>query len=236
MRIAVLTDAHANLPALQAALAAIRRIGVDAVWHTGDAIGIGPHPAEVLDALLAQPDARLVMGNHDEWFVTGLPPSWPEWMSPGEARHVEWVHAQLDPALREVVAGWAYDVEEDVEGVRVRFLHYPLDGGRMRRFRTLQSADEADALFEGIGANLVFYGHHHPFSDLQGRARYVNPGALGCHTEPLARFAILEAAAGRYTLTHHAAPYDPAPLLADLFARGVPEADFILANFLPRAR
>ncbi len=62
MRIAVITDAHANLQALRAALAEIRRIGVDAVYHTGDAIGIGPQPAETLDLLLAQPDAVLLMG------------------------------------------------------------------------------------------------------------------------------------------------------------------------------
>ena len=41
-RIAVFTDVHANLPALDAALAEIDRLGVDATYHTGDAIGIGP--------------------------------------------------------------------------------------------------------------------------------------------------------------------------------------------------
>jgi predicted phosphodiesterase len=51
-RIAVITDAHAYLPALGAALTAIRADGPDAVYHTGDAIGIGPFPAETLDRLL----------------------------------------------------------------------------------------------------------------------------------------------------------------------------------------
>lgn len=72
-RIAVITDAHANLPALDAALAAIRGDGVAAVYHTGDAIGIGPFPAEVLDRLLHEPRMRSVMGNHDAWFAFGLP-------------------------------------------------------------------------------------------------------------------------------------------------------------------
>jgi protein phosphatase len=52
MKIAVMTDVHANLPALAAALDAIRREGCEALFHTGDAIGIGPYPAECLDLLL----------------------------------------------------------------------------------------------------------------------------------------------------------------------------------------
>ena len=46
MRIAVITDVHANLPALEAAVGAIHACGCDAIVHTGDAIAIGPYPAE----------------------------------------------------------------------------------------------------------------------------------------------------------------------------------------------
>lgn len=234
MRIAVITDAHANLPALRAALAEIRRIGVDAVYHTGDAIGIGPQPAETLEALLSEPDARLVMGNHDEWFATGLAER-PEWMGAGEFTHHRWVHAQLDPALRAVVADWPYVLDEDLGGARVRFLHYPLTPRGFASFRTLETPADADALFGPGGADVVFYGHHHPFSDLTGAARYVNPGSLGCHDRPLARFAVLEAAGdGNPAISFHAAPYDPAPLLAEFERREVPERDFILRHFMPR--
>ena len=55
MKIAILTDVHGNLPALQVALRAIRREGADAIFHTGDAIGIGPFPAECLELLLSTP-------------------------------------------------------------------------------------------------------------------------------------------------------------------------------------
>jgi predicted phosphodiesterase len=73
MRIAVFTDVHGNLPALEAALAAIERARCDAIYHTGDAIGIGPYPAECLDRLLHAPRVYCVMGNHDAWFAYGLP-------------------------------------------------------------------------------------------------------------------------------------------------------------------
>jgi hypothetical protein len=54
-KIAVMTDVHANLPALQAALSTIEQEGYDLLVHTGDAIAIGPYPAETLDVLLSTP-------------------------------------------------------------------------------------------------------------------------------------------------------------------------------------
>lgn len=123
MRVAVLTDVHGNLPALEAALRAIQADGCDFAVHTGDAIGIGPYPAECLDVLLGQSACRLVMGNHDEWFAFGLPSPRPTWMGEGELAHQRWVHAQIDAGLRSVVAGWPYKVREEIEGVRVAFGH-----------------------------------------------------------------------------------------------------------------
>ena len=81
MRIVVLTDVHGNLPALNVALHSIEREGYDLLVHLGDAIAIGPFPAECLERLLALPRARLLMGNHDVWFASGLPEPRPSWMS-----------------------------------------------------------------------------------------------------------------------------------------------------------
>lgn len=58
MRLAVITDLHGNLPALQAAFTAIERFGVDLLIHTGDAIGIGPYPRECLEILSVRPNTH----------------------------------------------------------------------------------------------------------------------------------------------------------------------------------
>ena len=60
-KLAVFTDLHANLPALRAALADIAREGCDALVHTGDAIAIGPQPAECLDLLLGMPHSTCLI-------------------------------------------------------------------------------------------------------------------------------------------------------------------------------
>ncbi len=69
MRIAVLSDIHGNLPALEAVLAALAPF--DAVWHLGDVVGYGPEP----DAVVARLDAlgaTGVRGNHDAAAIGAL--------------------------------------------------------------------------------------------------------------------------------------------------------------------
>jgi putative phosphoesterase len=233
VRIAVCTDAHANLPALQAALDAIHAMGCDAIYHTGDAISIGPHPAECLDLLLSTPDLRLTMGNHDAWFVHGLPQPQPSWMSDGEVAHHRWVYGQIDPALRDAIAGWPRIIEETFAGVRVAFLHYPRgeagDGFAPAIHRPTTA--EADRLFAQYAADVLCYGHTHVAWDVSGRARYVNPGSLGCHVEATARFVVLECAQGSYALTRHAVPYDDGPLFEAFERRRVPERRFLYKAF-----
>ncbi len=234
MRIAVLTDAHANLPALEATLAAIRAEGCEAIYHTGDAIGIGPQPAECLDLLLGTPGLRCLMGNHDAWFAFGLPEPRPAWMSEGELAHHRWVHARLDPALRPVVAAWPWVLEEQFEGLPVSFLHYPLvpSGSDFADIMAEPTPEDFDRLFAPYSRRLIFYGHHHPASDLRGRVHYVNPGALGCSKEPAARFAILDVGrGGQYTVEHRAAPYDDQALFRAFEERLVPEREAIYRMF-----
>lgn len=99
-KIAVISDVHGNLPALQAALKSITSKNCDAIYHLGDAVAIGPYPGECLKILLAHPNLKLVMGNHDQWFAYGLPTPVPDWMSKGEIIHHRWLektfYSQLD--------------------------------------------------------------------------------------------------------------------------------------------
>ncbi|MBN1400545.1 MAG: metallophosphoesterase family protein [Anaerolineae bacterium] len=233
MRIAVITDAHANLPALEAALAAMQAEGCDAILHTGDAIGIGPYPAECLDLLLNTPRLQCLMGNHESYFVDGLPVPRPAWLSEGEVAHQRWTHAHLDPRLRPLLAGWPYALEHSLGGVRTAFMHYGLVPSR-RGFQPIikgATSEELDQLFACEEAVVVFYGHDHRASDMTGRARYVNPGSLGCYHQAIARYCRVTLQRGRYTVEHRRVPYDDAALFAAFEQREVPERAFIYRAF-----
>lgn len=73
MRIAVISDVHANVLALDAVLAHVG--SVDAVWHLGDIVGYGPDPDDVVDRL-AGVGAIGVRGNHDSAAIGGDEIDW----------------------------------------------------------------------------------------------------------------------------------------------------------------
>ena len=69
MRIAVVSDVHSNLHALEAVLAEVDAAGIDELWCLGDIVGYGPRPNECA-ALLQERTAICLAGNHD-LVVTG---------------------------------------------------------------------------------------------------------------------------------------------------------------------
>jgi len=248
VRFGVVTDAHANLPALAAALVALDAEQCDFVVHTGDAIGIGPHPAECLDLLLNR-GVALVMGNHDSYFAFGLA-DWP--YSEGELAHQRWVHEQLDPSLRAIVAAWPWEITREVEGRIVLFTHYgrrrdassapadhdttvaELDSRWAPPGRNTTIAD-LDSMFSERRADIVFFGHDHQPLDGVGSRRYVNPGSLGCNGVPEARAAVAELHLGAIQIRHLAVEYDDSSVFEDLEAREVPDRALIRRLFLSRA-
>jgi len=69
MRLALLSDIHANLPALEAVLADVDTRGVDAIYHLGDLVGYAPWPNEVV-ALIRSRNIPGVAGNYDSTVAT----------------------------------------------------------------------------------------------------------------------------------------------------------------------
>ena len=98
MRLAVLSDIHANLTALDAVRADMP--AVDEVWVLGDIVGYGPQPNEVINAL-QELGARSVMGNHDGAAIGVVDVGW---FNPDAARAIAWTAEVLDPNARSYLA------------------------------------------------------------------------------------------------------------------------------------
>jgi len=233
MKIAVITDAHANLPALQAALRAIHTEGCDLIFHVGDAIAIGPYPAECVDLICSTPKVKSVMGNHELYFVQGLPDPQPLWMSDGEVRHQLWTHRQLGDRRKSIIAQWPLVVENSFDGVQTVFLHYGLTPSGEDFQGVVRDPDRSDLerIFGEQQAEIVFFGHDHSPSDLQGKARYINPGSLGCHSQALARYTIAQFAADQVDIRHCSVGYNDRSLYEAFEDRDVPERAFIYKVF-----
>lgn len=94
MRIAVLSDIHGNLPALNAVLNALKPY--DAIWQLGDVVGYGPQPDEVVERL-AQENAVGVRGNHDSAAIGELDT---DSFNDDARAAVEWTAERIEPETR----------------------------------------------------------------------------------------------------------------------------------------
>jgi predicted phosphodiesterase len=98
MRIAVLSDIHSNLAALEAVQNDLPAI--DEVWALGDIVGYGPQPNEVIRSLQAM-GARSVLGNHDGAAIGTVDP---RDFNPEAARAIAWTATVIDDNSRAYLA------------------------------------------------------------------------------------------------------------------------------------
>jgi len=94
MNVAVISDIHANLPALATVVEAIDESGVDEIWCLGDAVGYGASPSECLE-ILTDRCSIFLLGNHDLAALGEIDIST---FSPGAARAALWTRENLSEA------------------------------------------------------------------------------------------------------------------------------------------
>jgi len=214
VRIAVLADVHANLPALEAVLEDIERIGVDRVVVNGDSVNRGPSSVEVLERL--EPylgDATL--GNHDDLMAivlerrSELGEPWftdPFWSSTRLA--AEQVHG----------AGWLERLKRLPMTLRVTIEGAPsvlISHGSPRHYREGYGRNLTPELISEITeshpADVLIGSHtHRPLLMRWGRYTVLNTGAVGASFDGDARahYLVLERQDGAWQPEFRRVPYD----------------------------
>ncbi len=91
--LAIISDIHGNLEALQAVLADIDAQGATDVFCLGDVVGYGPDPRDCLDLVMKRCRVT-VLGNHDH-AVVYTPASWG--FNPNARRAITWTRGQMAP-------------------------------------------------------------------------------------------------------------------------------------------
>ena len=229
MRIAVLSDIHANLPALDAVLAALG--DVDAVWHLGDVVGYGPHPDEVV-ARLREVDAVGVRGNHD---VAALGTLDATYFNPAARWAVEWTGDRIVPETR----AWLESLPERLEIDEITLVH---GSPRDPTWEYVTTSPAARANLAAITTTHCLHGHTHipiAWRDDDGHVETVrpsdgselvlderrvllNPGSVGQPRDgdPRASFLLLDTDARR--VTWRRVDYPIRAVQADIRAAGLP--------------
>jgi len=175
MKIAVLSDVHANLAALQAVLADIDAVAPDAaIWHTGDIVGYNAEPNEVV-ALLRDRGAAGVMGNHDAAVLGELDV---KWFNPEAAAAVKWTATHLTPEN----ATWLHALPKISEMGAATLVHasllkpleeYVIDAGSAR-----------ENLF-ALSTPVLFHGHTHVPAYWALRGGQASPIDIDGRVQPL---------------------------------------------------
>jgi len=209
-RVALLSDVHANLVALEAVLADLPE--VDAIWVTGDTVGYGPDPSDVL-ALLRERGATMVAGNHDIAVATG--------------RGLEEFNRMAREAAR-AHRGWLSAEERDHLAALPLTLEvgaFTLCHGSLRDpvWEYVTSQKQADATIALSRTTHCCNGHTHvPRIFRVGERMLVNPGSVGQPRDGDARgaYALVDTEAG--AIEFRRAAYDVAETARRIRARGLP--------------
>jgi diadenosine tetraphosphatase ApaH/serine/threonine PP2A family protein phosphatase len=204
MRLAVLSDIHANLAALNAVRGDLP--DVDELWVLGDIVGYGPQPNEVI-AVLQEMGARSVMGNHDGAAIGQVDVSW---FNPDAARAITWTASVIDENTRAYLATLP-EVRREGELTAVH------GSPRDPTWEYITDAGVAGANLSSFDTRLCLYGHTHvpivyqaddgdvqavpalpgePVSVEMGRL-LVNPGSVGQPRDgnPAASYLVIDTAA-----------------------------------------
>lgn len=216
MKLALISDVHANVVALRAVLEDMDERSVDAVLCAGDVVGYYPCPVETV-SLFRERRIISIQGNHDRAVLSAGDMHF----NPAAASAVMWTARHIDQASREFLRGLPRSLHIERGEMRVAIYHgAPFDDDHY------VFEDEADKeLLDMARCDLLVLGHTHvPFIRRYASGMIVNPGSVGQPRDgdPDASYAIFDTERRRAALLR--VPYDLEEVVERTLSAGLPRA------------
>ena len=230
MRIALIGDVHANLPALEAVLDHAQEQRVEVVWNIGDFVGYGAFPNQVIEQLRQEP-AVSIAGNYD-LEVVNFQKNRRKWRKKKQAQKFlsfQWTHHTLTRRNREYLESLPKERELETGGLRILLTHgSPASQNEhlkpdtpQERLRELARTTESD---------VVICGHsHRSFVREAAGVTFVNTGSVGRADDgdPRACYAVLQighSSDRAPQVDHYRVAYDVGRAVAAIREHRLPEA------------
>lgn len=251
MRLAVFSDIHGNLTALEAVLADLDTVGeVDLIWCLGDLAAMGSRPLECigkirdLQATHGDKKFKVVGGNTDRYMVTGKRPDRPAAQDEEAFDQVreaiprmntifDWALQQLDwesyEFLKKIIGRETRTMVKGY-GPVIGYHAIPGDDEPMSLRPDTPDEEAVDALLDRQG-KLAIGGHTHRAMDrVLGQWRVLNPGSVGLSwVQPgIAEWLLVTIEDGEVQVDFRSVPYDVEAVKADLKMVEFPHPEFVI--------
>jgi predicted phosphodiesterase len=190
MKYALLSDVHANLPALDAVLADIAPRNLDAAFHVGDLVGYAPWPNEVVERVRGA-GIPGVAGNYDSTVASGHKHCGCRYEDPRQEalshESYAWTRAHVSDATKAALAQLPFRLDLRPLGGHVAGPTLMLVHGTPLNNTTYWTADRPDAFCLKMAAaagaragDLIAFGHtHQAWHRIVNGVHFVNTGSVG---------------------------------------------------------
>ena len=215
MRVAFLSDVHANLVALQAVLVELDRQGIERVFHAGDIVGYYPFPNETIQEFRRR-GIVTILGNHDRAALNANAMG----MNPMASIAARWTARHLDPDSITYLRALRPSLDVRIGAVRSSIFH----GSPRDDDEYIYEMEAEEGLLEMCGSRLLVLGHTHvPYVVTTSRGTIINPGSVGQPRDgdPRSCFIIYDSTKGVFE--HQRITYDIKLVEAAVYRAGLPE-------------
>lgn len=210
-KLAILSDIHGNLPALEAVLSDLENYDVDQVIVAGDVINFGPCSRKTAEIVIEK-GWPVIRGNNEYFLLDYKTPRAPaEWNDPIQFAPTAWLDRQFDLELKSRIACWPDLITlrfKDAPPIQV--FHGTPNNPWDSIYWTLTDEEIKKLLFN-IEADFVICGHTHLTMNRQsGKWRIFNPGSVGVPLDGIfsASYMLLEGNEQGWTPTFRRIPFD----------------------------
>jgi putative phosphoesterase len=228
VRYALISDIHANLPALEASLEWIDAAGIDTVYCGGDLVGYGPRPNEVCQ-LIEERGAPTIYGNYDWAIARDEEDCRCAYVTKHDREigqlSVDWTLAHTDQRSKDFMRDLPFDLRFELGGKRVRLVH-----GSPRKVNEYLFEDKPAKTFEriaaGAGCDVLVFGHtHKPWVHEYGGVLFVNCGSVGKPKDgdPRGGFAVLSEGTDGVDVELPRVSYDADAVADEIRRAGLPD-------------
>jgi len=174
MRMALLADIHANLPAFKAVLQDLEKKKITQIFHAGDIVGYNPFPNECVE-LVRRHKIESVKGNHDNAVITGDTSCF----NPVAAEGIDWTVCEISGRNKKFLEQLPLSLSFKSSGLRVKIVHGSPDN-HLEEYVFLLGFSKKRLKAFVKDCDILVLGHTHipMLINIAGKI-IVNPGSVG---------------------------------------------------------